>query len=46
MSNIRALLRVLYAVRYMMLKGGYTFERYRLALPYKEGDVMLNEFSG
>ncbi len=25
-----------------MLNGGYTFGKYSVALPYKEGDVMLN----
>ncbi len=24
-----------------VLNGGYTFEKYSVALPYKEGDVML-----
>ncbi len=34
-SKIRALPRAFYT---MMLKGGYTFERYSVALPYKEVD--------
>ncbi len=25
-----------------MLKGGYTFEKYSVALPYKEGDEVIN----
>ncbi len=28
-----------------MLNGGYTFQKYCVALPYKEDDVMLNESS-
>ena len=29
-----------------MLKDGYKFEKYSVDLPYKEGDIRLNEFSG
>ena len=28
------------------IKGGYTFEKYPVALPYKDGDNMLNVSSG
>ena len=37
-SKIQALLGAFYTIRYTMLKGGYTFEKYSVALPYKEGD--------
>ncbi len=49
LSKIRTLLglRVFYTVRYIEdVKCGYTFEKYYVALPYKEGDVMLNRSSG
>ncbi len=29
-----------------MLKGGYTFEKYSVALPYKEGDDLINGSGG
>ncbi len=30
----------------MVLNCGYTFEKYSVALPYKEGDAMLNGCTG
>ena len=47
MSKIQALLRAFCTVRYIDdPKGGYMFEKYSVALPYKEGDIMLNRSSG
>ncbi len=39
LSKIRAVLRAFYTMHYKtMLKGGYTFEKYSVALQYKEID--------
>ncbi len=42
LSKLRTHLRAFYTMNYIdretMLKGGYTFEKYSVALPYKEVD--------
>ncbi len=47
-SNTQAFLRAFYTVQYIddAKRRLYTFEKYSLVLPYKEGDVMLNGSSG